>query len=153
MTIVKRDDDVKSEKDVKSDTKRVVVYGSLRKGLHNHRLLETSKYLGEFESEPEFNLYSVGESYPGLVPGGTTSVIMEVYEVDDEVAENVDTLEGYYGDEFPEDNFYNKVKMDTPYGEASSYHYNEDVSDLHLVESGDWVKYKKLSQLVNSAQC
>lgn len=118
----------------------IAVYGSLRLGMHNHRILETSNYLGEFQSKPEFNLYSLG-SFPGLKTNGNTSVTMEVYEVTEEVAKRVDSLEGYT----PGGNntFYDKIPIETPYGEASVYIYVNDIPEERIVESGDWKSFKQ----------
>ena len=118
----------------------ISVYGSLRKGMGNDHLLSTSEYLGEFQTKPEFSLYSLG-FYPGLKTGGTTSVTMEVYSVDDTVAERVDRLEGYS----PGGNntFYDKIPIETPYGEASVYIYVNDIPQERLVESGDWKQFKQ----------
>lgn len=119
----------------------VSVYGSLRKNMGNNHLLSTSKYLGEFQSKPEFSLYSLGY-YPGLKTNGNTSVKMEVYEVTEKVARSVDNLEGYT----PGSNsntFYDKIPIETPYGEASVYIYVNDISEKKIVKSGDWKAFKQ----------
>lgn len=116
----------------------VAVYGSLRKGLGNHRLLENAKYLGDFQSEPVFSLYSLG-GYPGLKTNGTTSVTMEVYEVTPIEANRIDQLEGYTPGR--EATFYDKIPIDTPYGKASVYTYVDKIPESRLVESGDWKQY------------
>jgi gamma-glutamylcyclotransferase (GGCT)/AIG2-like uncharacterized protein YtfP len=118
----------------------ISVYGSLRKNMGNDHLLSTSNYLGDFQTKPEFSLYSLGY-YPGLKTGGNTSVTMEVYEVDEKTAERVDRLEGYT----PGGNntFYDKIPIETPYGEASVYIYVNDIPQERLVESGDWKAFKQ----------
>jgi gamma-glutamylcyclotransferase (GGCT)/AIG2-like uncharacterized protein YtfP len=118
----------------------IAVYGSLRKEMGNDDLLSTSEYLGDFETKPEFSLYSLG-FYPGLKTGGKTSVTMEVYEVDEKTAERVDRLERYT----PGGNntFYDKIPIETPYGEASVYIYVNDIPKEKLVESGDWKAFKQ----------
>lgn len=118
----------------------ISVYGSLRQGMGNHRLLETSEYLGEFQTKPEFSLYNLG-GYPGLKLNGNTSVTMEVYAVDDFVAKRVDGLEGYTPGE--KAYFYDKIPIETPYGEASMYIYVNDIPQERLVESGDWKAFKQ----------
>jgi len=76
-----------------------------------------------------------------LKTGGTTSVTMEVYAVDDTVAARVDRLEGYT----PGGNntFYDKIPIETPYGEASVYVYVNDIPQERIVESGDWKAFKQ----------
>ena len=118
----------------------VAVYGSLRQGLHNHRLLESSNYLGDFNTEPIYSLHSLG-SFPGLKENGNTSVVMEVYEVTEAVARNVDNLEGYT----PGGNntFYDKISIETPWGTASVYTYVNELPQSSLVESGNWKEFKE----------
>lgn len=118
----------------------VAVYGSLRQGLHNHKLLESSNYLGDFNTEPIYSLYSLG-SFPGLKENGNTSVVMEVYEVTEAVARNVDSLESYT----PGGNntFYDKISIETPWGTASVYTYVNELPQSSLVESGDWKEFKE----------
>lgn len=119
---------------------KICVYGSLRAGLGNHGLIKDSKFLGTFNSKPEFSLYTLG-GFPGLKPKGKTSVVMEVYEVNEETARRVDALEGYNPNR--EATFYDKVAIETPYGEASVYTYVDDIPENRLVESGDWTEYVK----------
>ena len=118
----------------------IAVYGSLRKYMGNDYILNGSKHLGDFQTNPEFSLYDLG-FYPGLKKDGNTSVTMEVYEVDEKTAERVDRLEGYT----PGGNntFYDKIPIETPYGEASVYIYVNDIPQERLVESGDWKEFKK----------
>lgn len=117
----------------------VAVYGSLRKNLGNHRLLETSEYLGEFTTKPEYSLYSLG-GFPGLKEKGTTAVVMEVYSVTPQVDLRLDMLEGY--DRNSNDNtFYDKKTIETPFGTAGVYVYVPSVQNRDLVVSGDWKEY------------
>lgn len=118
----------------------IAVYGSLRAGLHNHTILGDSKLLGEFDTPPIYDMYSCG-SFPGLVLDGSTSIKMEVYQVTDYISKCVERLESYVkGQEL--ENHYNKVMIDTPYGEAGTYIYNHSVSRLPQVESGNWKVWK-----------
>jgi len=116
----------------------IAVYGSLLSGLHNNYILEDSKLLGSFKSKPKFNLYSLG-GFPGLKTGGNTEVLMEVYEVNERIAQRVDNLEGYSSNRPA--TFYDKILIDTPYGEASVYIYVNDIPKKRIVESGDWKDY------------
>ncbi len=78
---------------------KVAVYGSLKKGFGNHRLLERAKMIGETFTKPEFHMGSFG-AFPGIVKGDK-KVKVEVYEVDNNTFKNLDRLEGY-------PNFYNR---------------------------------------------
>lgn len=117
----------------------VSVYGTLRKGFGNHRLLKKAKYLGNFNSEPIYNLHDLG-GFPGLKHNGNTSIVMEVYKVTPEEAYNVDCLEGYHPNEKP--TFYDKEIIKTPFGKAGVYIYVNNLDDCPLVESGDYYLHR-----------
>lgn len=126
-----------------SKTQKIAVYGTLRKDQSNHRLIKDSKYLGSFETKPIFNMYSIGDGFPGIVLGGHTSVTMEVYEVDEATAAKVDSLEGY--SELKKNNdFYDKKLIHTPYGEVSFYTYEANIEGLRVIKSGDWNEYMSI---------
>lgn len=119
---------------------KIAVYGTLRKEQSNNSILEKAKYLGEFETKPIFDMYSIGHSFPGIKLGGNTSVKMEVYEVDRDIERRVDNLEGY---SVPKDsrNMYDKKRIVTPYGEAYFYTYNGSVKQDCKIHSGDWKEF------------
>ena len=118
----------------------VAVYGSLRYGKGNHQYyLSTSEYKGTFSTEPEYTLHSL-QWYPGLKLNGNTSVVMEVYEVDEKTLTNLNRLEGYYPGE--KSTFYDRIEINTPWGKAFTYIYVNELSKDSIVESGDWVLYK-----------
>lgn len=76
-----------------SDKKhRVFVYGTLKRGIHNHRLLEQSQYIGEAFTVEKFRMYTTG--FPVLFEDlEGKSVFGEVYDVDEETLKNLDHLE------------------------------------------------------------
>ena len=118
----------------------VAVYGSLRKKQSNYEYhLSNSTYKGTFTTEPEYTMYSLSY-YPGLKLNGNTSIVMEVYEVDEDTLKNLNRLEGYYPGE--KSTFYDRIEIDTPWGKAFTYIYVNELSKESIVESGDWVKYK-----------
>ena len=118
----------------------VSCYGSLRRGMSNHQYyLSDSEYKGTFSTEPEYTLHSL-QWYPGLKLNGNTSVVMEVYEVDEKTLTNLNRLEGYYPGE--KSTFYDRIEIDTPWGKAFTYIYVNELSKDSIVESGDWVAYK-----------
>jgi len=119
----------------------VAVYGSLRAGLHNHRVLGASKLLGEFDTPPIYDMYSCG-GFPGLVLHGSTSIKMEVYEVTEQISKAIERLESYTKG-MEDSNHYNKVTIPTPYGDAGTYIYNYSVSRLPQVDSGDWKTWRE----------
>ncbi len=119
---------------------KVAVYGTLRKRQSNSSILKDSEYLGSFESEPDYNMYSVHDVFPAITEGGYTSVKMEVFKASRDVLKRLDGLEGYRGKNNP-DNHYNRSFINTPWGKALVYTYNSDVSRLQKIDSGDWVDY------------
>ena len=137
---------------MKENKNLIAVYGTLRKGQGNHKLIKDSKYLGSFESKPIFNMYSVNDAFPALRLGGITSVLFEVYEVDFNTLKKVDGLEGYVKD--GKNNLYDRKCMYTPYGEAYFYTYEAIPTGLKKITSGNWVEYLELqpvSQLMAEA--
>jgi gamma-glutamylcyclotransferase (GGCT)/AIG2-like uncharacterized protein YtfP len=62
---------------------RLFVYGTLRRGEANHHRLAQATFLGEARTRPEFRLVDLGR-FPGLLPGGSTAVVGEVYDVPEE---------------------------------------------------------------------
>lgn len=79
-----------------SKTYVVFVYGSLKKGFHNHQLLSgnDATFLGEAESTaPAYAMLDLG-SFPGLIEGDQR-VKGELYEVNQYTMDNLDALEGH----------------------------------------------------------
>jgi gamma-glutamylaminecyclotransferase len=76
----------------------VFVYGSLRRGLHNHRLL--TDYNSEFVdlARTEGDTWTMTEycaSFPAVYDGGTEKIFGEIYGVSAECLAHLDTLEGH----------------------------------------------------------
>lgn len=118
----------------------VAVYGSLRKKQSNYEYyLSGSTYKGTFSTEPEYTLHSLSY-YPGLKLNGNTSVVMEVYEVDEETLKTLNRLEGYYPGQ--KSTFYDRIEINTPWGKAFTYIYVNELSKESIVESGDWSEFK-----------
>jgi len=117
--------------------RNVAVYGSLRKGLGNHRVLGESKMIGT-QWIPDYEMFSLG-SYPGI-RSGDSHILVEVYEVDDDTLQRLDTLEGYHGSNA--DNFYDREEVSTDYGTALIYTLQgHRYKSQPIVESGDWTKH------------
>jgi len=119
----------------------IAVYGSLRKGLHNHLIIENATYLGKFDSLPEYSMYDLG-SYPGLIKNGNTSIVLEVYRINQKMLVDVDRLEGYNPSNTGRSH-YLRDTIDTPYGEAYIYIFPHKVGGYNQVIDGDWEDYLK----------
>lgn len=73
---------------------RVFVYGTLKKGIHNHRLLASSDFIGNAYTLDTFKMFHVG--FPVIKFSDhpdAKSVYGEVYDVDDETLKRLDSLE------------------------------------------------------------
>lgn len=75
---------------------KVFVYGTLRRGEHNHRLLNTATFIGEAQS-CSANFVMTGHGVPFLseTPFRNLPVTGEVFEVDDATLHRLDLLEGH----------------------------------------------------------
>lgn len=123
----------------------ISVYGTLRRNNGNHRLIENADYKGTYTTEPIYNLYSLG-GFPGLREEGETAVVMEVYAVNKEEARRVDGLEGYTPGE--QATFYDKIQIETPWGQAGVYTYIRQPDESSLIKSGDWMnRFEKVEDL------
>lgn len=73
------------------------VYGTLRRGEPANGQLEACHYLGAARTTPAYTLLGLGW-YPGLLAGGNTAVIGDLYAVDEPILAKLDAYEGpeYY---------------------------------------------------------
>lgn len=107
----------------------IFVYGTLRKGESNHHFLESSEYLGIFETEPNYQLFNIG-SYPGVI-AGNCKVLGEIYRIDNSLLNQLDLYENVPTE-------YMRESIQTPYGTAWIYIY-QDASKLdEAITSGNW---------------
>lgn len=75
-----------------SPTHLVFVYGSLKRGYHNHHLLMHSRFIGTGRTPPRFDLLDLG-SFPAAI-AGKHQMTGEVFEIDNETLKDLDRLEG-----------------------------------------------------------
>lgn len=99
---------------------KVLVYGTLRRGMGNHRVMVRSngRYLGT-ETLTGYRMYSLHGAFPGIIrtDNPEDTVVAERYWVEN--LEMLDRLEGYDA-ENPERGLYNREKV----GDAWVYTYN-----------------------------
>lgn len=129
------------------DKKLLFVYGSLRQGMGNHKVIKEGTYLGKDAIAGPVEMLDWG-AYPAVIWDDSKygklegRAVGEVYEVNDDTYKAVERLEGY-------PSFYNRMDVDTVYGEAEMYiipkdHYH---AASPKVDSGDWVAHKKFKEL------
>jgi gamma-glutamylcyclotransferase (GGCT)/AIG2-like uncharacterized protein YtfP len=110
---------------------KVFVYGTLKKGYRNHRLLEGSNYIGEGKISG-YDLYDLG-SFPGIIRG-KGEVVGEIYEIDQETLKRVDMLES-------EGQLYSRVPVEVSQNgkmvKAATYVFNRSVNNAHRIEK-EW---------------
>ncbi|MDX1506602.1 MAG: gamma-glutamylcyclotransferase family protein [Spongiibacter sp.] len=114
-------------------TELVFVYGTLRRGGRNAHLLKRAQYLGAHTTDAVFHLYDCGR-HPGVMPGGRTAIVGEVYRVTPKEFQRLDELENY-------PRYYTRERIPTPWGEAWIYLFVErpHKSRGKLLEHGDWM--------------
>lgn len=111
---------------------RVFVYGTLRKGQHNHYWLRNTTALGTCATYSGFTLVSVG-GFPGAVECGGQRISGEVYEISTHVLSRLDRLEGY-------PDFFDRKIIDTKFGSCWIYIYQRAHGLEPKVMSGDWLR-------------
>lgn len=117
---------------------KVAVYGSLRQGMGNHRILDGAELVGQYDVVMRAKMISLG-GFPGLLKDDDFSpVTIEVYEVNDCILDRLDRLEGH-------PTFYKREETGTPAGGAWIYWLQGDRLVQEVVEHGDWKRYKEVA--------
>jgi len=121
---------------------RIAVYGSLRGGMGNNRIIEGATLLSTEDMALPFEMIDMG-SYPGLIRSPETNNIkIEVYEVNEPMYKRVERLEGY-------PSFYNRELIETSVGPADVYfldkengrEYSRYPRVVKIEDTYDWVKH------------
>lgn len=123
------------------NTYLLAVYGALRQEGPSHYLLNKSKYIGDFDTELIYDMYSF-VSFPALIRDGNTSIKMEIYEISEYTLKLLNRIQEYERGVKVE-NLYTMTEIETPYGNALTSFYNNKISGKVKVESGDWIRFKK----------
>lgn len=81
------------------ESRVLFVYGSLKRGHRNHRLLADQQYLGEAVTEPRYRLVDLG-TYAGMVrdDAGGLAVRGELWAVEACALAELDDFEGGHGE-------------------------------------------------------
>lgn len=122
----------------------VAVYGSLRQGLHNHRLLQAIdvEYLGKGLTNNTALLYNLG-AFPAITQPtlnrGAEKIVVEVYAVGEQTFKSLDRLEGY-------PDFYDREQVGVTLDNGDTH--EAWVYFLHnergvVIAANDWKAYKE----------
>ena len=118
----------------------VFVYGTLRRGSARAMSIRFPNSQFVADAKVSGSLYDLG-SYPGLLLNESNSLVVgEVYEVDDEVLNELDDIEAssYYSRRQVE------ISLGTQLKVCWIYEPNPESYSLNtLIPSGDWIEYAK----------
>ena len=111
----------------------VFVYGTLKKNQRANYMLNDSEYIGEGYIE-NYVMYNLG-AFPGIKfeRGDENKVYGEIYKVDSETLERLDSYEGY-------PSFYGRDKV-IVYPQqiiCDVYVYNGTCNKIDIIEKGVW---------------
>jgi gamma-glutamylcyclotransferase (GGCT)/AIG2-like uncharacterized protein YtfP len=129
-------------------THKVFVYGTLKSGHGNNRLLRESQMLGRCVLHLPYTFVHLG-GFPGLVRTNPTPaprpVGGEVWEVDERTLARLDMLEGH-------PSFYERLTIETPFGTAWTYTLPPGYGrgQLEEVESPFWRQDEEESAYLSS---
>lgn len=123
---------------------KAAVYGSLRQGMGNHRVMQAAG--GEYLSKSvvsDWGLYPyAGTGFPAIGKLEGAQTVVELYEVDAEGLRRLDSLEGFR--EGSTNNFYERMTVTTEDGDEAFIYYHENIAPAlaaKLIEHGDWCQY------------
>jgi gamma-glutamylcyclotransferase (GGCT)/AIG2-like uncharacterized protein YtfP len=98
----------------------------MKRGEPNNWRLHGQKFIGEFNTLPEYDIYDLG-GYPGLKKGNSV-VQGEIWEVSRPCLDQIDSMEGH-----PFVYFRQPIKTNSPY-KAQAYFYEKSVLDKKRIE-------------------
>lgn len=112
----------------------VFVYGTLRRGEPNHRLLARARFLSAAVTLPGFALVDLG-LYPAMIAGGASAVVGEVYAVDARTLARLDILEDH-------PRYYQRQPIGLATGQEVEAYLMQpgQVAGRPRIASGDWRK-------------
>jgi len=121
---------------------KFAVYGTLRRGYSNNRVLKDASFIGEGLTQEEYRLTANGIPFVSR-KNPVSRVKVEVFETEDpSIIDDVDSLEGhprfYKREEIP-------VVMTDGEVVTAELYFCEGRELLNLIESGDYADYRTRS--------
>ncbi|WP_052383856.1 gamma-glutamylcyclotransferase family protein [Litchfieldella xinjiangensis] len=116
-------------------TPLVAVYGTLKRGLSNHHVLDGAEFVGP-DVITSATLYDLGP-YPGAKPERSRGIEVEVFKVNARLMTALDLLEDYRV-RAPAQGMYDRAIHRTAFGPAWLYLYNPDVRGRRAIRAGGW---------------
>ncbi|CAG9620361.1 gamma-glutamylcyclotransferase [Sutcliffiella rhizosphaerae] len=127
---------------------KVFVYGTLRNGEKNARILKHARLLAEQSWTDDGSLYDTGYGYPAFAADKSGTVYGELYEVNEEELVKLDLLEEY--EQGRVNNLYERVTqtIHTDKGSISAYVYigRKDLFKRRI-PTGDWKEYIMIKEM------
>jgi gamma-glutamylcyclotransferase (GGCT)/AIG2-like uncharacterized protein YtfP len=105
-------------------------------GFGNHRLLAHARLIGRARTTARFTLVSLGP-FPAMLDSGSTAILGELYEVNDETLARLDRLEGH-------PSFYTRTPIVLA-GRRRAEAYvlpAARAKGYPVIETGDWRRYR-----------
>lgn len=119
----------------------IAAYGTLRKGYWNSRLVNNNNnYLGKGITVEKYQMRANGIPFVNKTPD--TNITVDLWEITDEMLEDVDRLEGYNPNNH-EESWYKreKIKVNLNNKAIDAWIYFNDTRSGVIVESGDYKNY------------
>lgn len=113
----------------------VAVYGTLKRGLSNHALLQSARFVGT-DCLTCITLYDLG-AFPGAKLESSAGIDVEVFAVNEQQMQQLDELEEYVATA-ADRGMYDRCKVLTQFGLAWIYIYNPQVDKSSAQRSGAW---------------
>jgi gamma-glutamylaminecyclotransferase len=114
----------------------LLVYGTLKRGYGNHRVIEGAKFIGPYTLRDKFYLRDLGPFPAAIRSRREGTIIGELYQIDEHILERTDVLEGY-------PHFYDRTEVDTDHGKAHLYFMEQDHERTTCPIVTEWNDNKK----------